>query len=203
MFNPIQRQESFKSSRKIAKNPTSKTLSVTVKWPHPKSYKANPSTLADAGFYWNPNSTAKDNVSCFFCEENFSDWEVHFDPHVIHYDRCGESCAWAIARCGVFAVDSDPNQKFRMGNDPDRLPCGKFLENHRYTIFVHGDWPHDKTKGHKVTSRKMAGAGFIFTPHETGDDTAKCPYCGIELSGWDPDDDPVYAPPIYIQLCLC
>ena len=38
----------------------------------------------------------------------------------------------------------------------------------------------------------MAGAGFLFTPHEPGDDTAKCFYCGIELSGWDPDDDPVY-----------
>ena len=42
-----------------------------------------------------------------------------------------------------------------MGNDPDRLPCSKFLENQRYTIFVHGDWPHDKTKGHAVTSRKV------------------------------------------------
>lgn len=42
----------------------------------------------------------------------------------------------------------------------------------------------------------MAGAGFTFTPHEPGDDTAKCFYCGIELSGWDPDDDPVYVPPI-------
>lgn len=38
----------------------------------------------------------------------------------------------------------------------------------------------------------MAGAGFLFTPHEPGDDTAKCFYCGIELNGWDPDDDPVY-----------
>jgi len=41
----------------------------------------------------------------------------------------------------------------------------------------------------------MAGAGFLFTPHEAGDDTAKCFYCGIELSGWEPDDDPVYVQP--------
>ena len=40
----------------------------------------------------------------------------------------------------------------------------------------------------------MAGAGFLFTPHELNDDTAKCFYCGIELSGWDPDDNPVYVP---------
>jgi len=38
----------------------------------------------------------------------------------------------------------------------------------------------------------MAGAGFLFTPHEQGDDTAKCFYCGIELSGWESNDDPVY-----------
>jgi hypothetical protein len=32
----------------------------------------------------------------------------------------------------------------------------------------------------------------MFTPHEPGDDTAKCFYCGIELSGWEAKDDPVY-----------
>ena len=111
MFSPIQRQESFRLTRKIAKTPNAKSLTLSVKWPHPKSYKANPSTLADAGFYWNPNSTARDNVTCFFCEENFSEWELHHDPHVIHYDRCGEACAWATAQCGIFAVDSDSNLK--------------------------------------------------------------------------------------------
>lgn len=111
MFSPLQRQESFRLTRKIAKTPTSKSLTVSVKWPHPKSYKATPHTLADAGFYWNPNPAAKDNVSCFFCDEDFSDWEEHYDPHVIHYDRCGGSCAWAIARCGIFVVDSDSHLK--------------------------------------------------------------------------------------------
>lgn len=51
----------------------------------------------------------------------------------------------------------------------------------------------------------MAGAGFVFTPHEPGDDTAKCFYCGIELSGWDPDDDPVYVlliSPVVLVLTL-
>ena len=45
-----------------------------------------------------------------------------------------------------------------MGNDPDRLPCGKFLEGKRYMIFVHGDWPHDKAKRHAVTSRKVCSS---------------------------------------------
>ena len=111
MFSPSQRSETFKLTRKISKTPASKSLTLSVKWPHPKSYKATPQTLSDAGFYWNPNQTAKDNVSCFFCNEDFSDWEEHYDPHVIHYDRCGESCAWAIARCGILAVDSDSRLK--------------------------------------------------------------------------------------------
>lgn len=42
-----------------------------------------------------------------------------------------------------------------MGNDPDRLPCSKFLEEKRFRIFLRGDWPHDRTKGHTVTSRKV------------------------------------------------
>ena len=110
MFVLQRRRDSFEQARKIAKTPTSKSL-VNLKWPHPKSYQATPSALAEAGFYWNPNPNAKDNVSCFFCGENFSDWEEDHDPHVIHYDRCGESCAWAIARCGILAVDSDSRLK--------------------------------------------------------------------------------------------
>ena len=51
---------------------------------------------------------------------------------------------------------------FKMGNDPDRLPCGKFLENKRYMIFKHGDWPHDKTRGHAVTSRKVRSSSPTF-----------------------------------------
>jgi hypothetical protein len=44
---------------------------------------------------------------------------------------------------------------FKMGNDPNRLPCSKFLEHKRYMIFLRGAWPHDKTEGHAVTSRKV------------------------------------------------
>ena len=42
-----------------------------------------------------------------------------------------------------------------MGNDPNRLPCSKFLENKRYLTFIHGSWPHDKDGEHAVTSRKV------------------------------------------------
>ncbi len=39
----------------------------------------------------------------------------------------------------------------------------------------------------------MARAGFVHTPQESGDDLATCLYCNISLSGWDEDDDPLYA----------
>lgn len=39
----------------------------------------------------------------------------------------------------------------------------------------------------------MARAGFAYTPQESGDDLATCLYCNTSLSGWDEDDDPMYA----------
>jgi hypothetical protein len=60
---------------------------------------------------------------------------------------------------------------FKMGNDPDRLPCGKFLEGKRLMIFLHGAWPHDKTRGHAVTSRKVCP--FLLFP------------CGLFSNGVD------------------
>ena len=38
--------------------------------------------------------------------------------------------------------------------------------------------------------RKMAKAGFVYTPQVEHDDTATCFYCNLALSGWDVDDDP-------------
>lgn len=38
----------------------------------------------------------------------------------------------------------------------------------------------------------MAKAGFIYFPVDNKDDTCTCIYCGIELAGWEPEDDPMY-----------
>lgn len=40
---------------------------------------------------------------------------------------------------------------------------------------------------------QMALAGFVYTPQSPADDTATCLYCNISLSGWEDDDDPLYA----------
>ena len=43
-----------------------------------------------------------------------------------------------------------------------------------------------------VDRAQLAKAGFAFTPQSDDDDTATCFYCGIALSGWDEDDNPLY-----------
>ena len=40
---------------------------------------------------------------------------------------------------------------------------------------------------------QMARAGFVYAPQQSGDDLATCLYCNISLSGWDEEDDPLYA----------
>jgi Inhibitor of Apoptosis domain len=48
---------------------------------------------------------------------------------------------------------------------------------------------------------QMAKAGFIYVPVNNKDDTCECIYCGIELAGWEPEDDPMYVFP-HSYLCL-
>lgn len=53
-------------------------------------------------------------------------------------------------------------------------------------------WPYDGKKGWKPTSKKLAEAGFYFTPTEEEEDNAKCIYCEKALGGWEKGDDPVH-----------
>lgn len=87
------------------------------------------------------------------------------------------------------------------------------MEKARLETFTPGGkscWPHDgRNKGPssklvspeircirhfpRLYSFKMAKAGFIYTPISSSkkDDTCSCIYCGIELGGWQTDDDPM------------
>jgi hypothetical protein len=71
------------------------------KWPHPSKFLANPSTLAEAGFYFDPSADDPDNVSCFMCDKQLSAWESEDDPFEIHFSKCQSYCAWALLRCGM------------------------------------------------------------------------------------------------------
>lgn len=69
-------------------------------WPHPQSFKADPSTLAHAGFYFDPTPDKGDNVTCFACECSLADWTSEDDPFEVHL-QVNERCLWAVARCSI------------------------------------------------------------------------------------------------------
>ncbi|KAH9922542.1 hypothetical protein B0H21DRAFT_766027 [Amylocystis lapponica] len=171
------------------KSKRTKPSKYATKWPHPSTYKANPRTLAEAGFFFDPSPDDKDNVTCFMCGKELSAWDEDDDPFNIHWSKCKDSCAWAIVRCGIVAdVGEDGSYDF---SDPARQPGGKLLEKARLETFTTDkSWPHDSVKGHGASSKKMAKAGFVYTPQHIGDDTATCVYCNLSLSGWVEDDDP-------------
>jgi hypothetical protein len=76
------------------------------KWPHPASFTAKPKSLAEAGFYFDPSPDDPDNVTCFMCGKQLSEWDEDDDPFDIHYRKCGKFCSWALVRCSVF-LDMD------------------------------------------------------------------------------------------------
>lgn len=78
-------------------------------WPHPPSFRANPATLAEAGFYYAPSSSDLDNVVCFMCAKELSDWEAEDDPFQIHAAKCPK-CPWVVVRCAL-AQDLDDEGK--------------------------------------------------------------------------------------------
>ncbi|KAI0058628.1 inhibitor of apoptosis repeat-containing protein [Artomyces pyxidatus] len=182
------RLDSFKKSKRVKQTSSKRTASV--KWPHPDHFTATPDALAEAGFFYNPSWDERDNAACFFCAKELSGWEEEDDPFAIHLDKCGDSCAWAVVRCGL-SEDMD-QQGHYVFKDPSRVPTSKTMEKARLSTFkTNGWWPHDQVKGHGAHSAKMAKAGFVYTPQASGDDTATCFYCQVSLSGWDEDDDPL------------
>lgn len=93
------------TTKRVPKNPlnssTSNANTLKVKWPHAANFKATPTTLADAGFVYAPSIAFKDNVSCFFCSKELNSWTQDDDPAEVHYDKCGDTCAWASLKCGL------------------------------------------------------------------------------------------------------
>ncbi|KAJ7777411.1 inhibitor of apoptosis repeat-containing protein [Mycena metata] len=161
----------------------------SLKWPHPKTWKATPDTLAEAGFYFDPSTDDPDNVTCFMCDKQVTEWAEEDDPFDIHWQKCANVCAWANLRCGL-RRDADSHGRF-VFPDKSRLPTAKAMEKARLETFTAHGWKHDKNKKHMATSKKMAHAGFVFTPAEAGDDTGACLYCHVALGNWDEDDDPM------------
>ncbi|KAG8891675.1 hypothetical protein FRC01_014577, partial [Tulasnella sp. 417] len=72
-------------------------------WPYPSTFKANPSTLAQAGFFYSdrndPNASGiADEVECFMCGHTLGGWEEQDDPYYEHAKRFKQTkCSWALA----------------------------------------------------------------------------------------------------------
>ncbi|KHN88419.1 Baculoviral IAP repeat-containing protein 5.1 [Toxocara canis] len=51
-------------------------------------------------------------------------------------------------------------------------------------------WPH---KSANLSPEKMAEAGFFHNPgaDDSDQDNVECPFCLKQLTGWEPDDDPL------------
>ncbi|KAG8817768.1 hypothetical protein FRC17_011102 [Serendipita sp. 399] len=164
-------------------------------WPHPtkamenggQKFKATPSSLAHAGFFFDPRSDKEDNVTCFTCEHSLAEWTSQDDPFEAHLNM-DTKCAWAVARCSI-ELDRQKDGSFRFTSTA-RMPTSKTLEKARADTFK-GYWIHDSVKAHTANSKKMAKAGWIFNPGEAEDsDIATCFYCGKSLDGWEQGDDP-------------
>ncbi|KAF9311259.1 hypothetical protein BG003_007596 [Podila horticola] len=159
----------------------------TKSWPHPETFKATPSTLSEAGFFWKPSKKSSDNVVCFLCHKSIDGWIAEADPFQEHLDH-SRKCGWAIVK-SIPHVEKG-GLPFTWDDEPE-LPKGKRMTDARLRTFGNW-WPHEHEKGWFGTSKRMANAGFIFAPTDDSPDNCQCPYCNIALDGWEAWDDPVH-----------
>ncbi|KAF9026301.1 inhibitor of apoptosis repeat-containing protein, partial [Hymenopellis radicata] len=175
------RLDSFLRPKRVKTGPKSTT---SLKWPHPKQFQANPETLAEAGFYFDPSVDDKDLVTCYMCGKQLGEWAKDDDPFEIHLQKCAKTCSWAFLRCGL-GDDLDKQRRFS-STDKTRHPTSKAMEKARLDTFGKW-WKYDGS----ISSKKMAQAGFIYSPLDDQDDLVICVYCDTSLSGWEKDDDPL------------
>ncbi|EPS40621.1 hypothetical protein H072_5509 [Dactylellina haptotyla CBS 200.50] len=134
--------------------------------------------MARAGFYFKPAVGDEDNVACFICQKNMSEWDPDDDPAEQHL-RHNSSCGWALTMCRDLVVDGDIVCE----------PLGEGMCQARRMTFDNW-WPHEAKEEWKPKVQNMIMAGFIFRPQRDGDDTVYCPYCKLSIDAWERDDDP-------------
>ncbi|KAF3935893.1 hypothetical protein ABW20_dc0103003 [Dactylellina cionopaga] len=176
-YTQEQRLRSFANAgaRKRQSNAKKGSKAPKLSWPanHPA-----PELMAQAGFYFKPAAGDEDNVACFICQKNMSEWDPDDDPAEQHL-RHNSSCGWALTMCRKLAVD---------GNITDD-PLGDEMCKARRMTFDNW-WPHEGKKGWKPSVYNVVMAGFIFRPHDTGSDSVYCPYCTLSVDAWECDDNP-------------
>ncbi|SAM83887.1 uncharacterized protein UBRO_06190 [Ustilago bromivora] len=175
---------------------SSSSSSSLLQWPHPvtgRSAKASgiptPAILAKHGFYHAPTSAALDAVSHFlYPDVQIDNWQTGDDP-LSRLELALPNNGW----CRIFRSHEEATLHLESGKwifeTPELLPTSKQMIQARKETFG-SNWPYDGKKGWKPTSKKLAEAGFYFTPNQEEADNAKCIYCGKALGGWEKSDDP-------------
>ncbi|SNX86334.1 uncharacterized protein MEPE_05043 [Melanopsichium pennsylvanicum] len=172
--------------------------SSSLSWPHPttgRSVKSSgiptPALLAKHGFYHAPTSEALDAVCHFlYPDVTITNWQSNDDP-LARLEEAIPGNGW----CRIFRshdrgiVDKESGKW--IWQDAELLPTSKEMMQARKETFG-TQWPYDGKKGWKPTSKKLAEAGFFFTPNEEEPDNAKCIYCHKALGGWEKSDDPIH-----------
>lgn len=204
MFSTDERLASFTvasssaSTSAAKKRQSAKAAPSPLQWPHPVTGRSaktcnipTPDTLAKYGFYHTPTSDAPDTVSHFlYADLQIAHWQPNDDP-LSRLEQALPGNAWSrIFRSQQLACFDDDTNTWTW-QTAELLPTSKDMIQARKESFG-SQWPYDGKKGWKPTSKKLAEAGFYFTPTDLEPDNAKCVYCEKSLGGWEKSDDPVH-----------
>src|SRR5260370_37888716 len=91
------RMASFRDRRITVSTRSKKAKTINATWPHLSTSKLSPESLADAGFFFDPDEDAPDKTVCFICELSLANWEEDDEPRAEHLKR-SNSCIWTVAR---------------------------------------------------------------------------------------------------------
>ncbi|KAJ6257116.1 hypothetical protein Dda_8001 [Drechslerella dactyloides] len=165
-YTQEQRTKSFVISGTRKRQSNAKKGTKSQKWTWPTDHPA-PAIMARAGFYFKPGQGDEDNVACFICQKNMSEWDPDDDPAEQHL-RHNSSCGWALTMCRDLVIDG------KTFSDP----LGEEMCQARRMTFDNW-WPHEGKKDWKPDVET-----------KDGDDTVYCPYCKLSIDAWEQDDDP-------------
>lgn len=159
----------------------------SLQWPLSETHSVTPSSLAAAGFYYQPSPEAEDNVVCFLCHKALGGWEQGdqaLSEHVAHSikkpGQAKKGCPFALLKSGGIRCRdlgiTDEKDLSKLRKDTFGKKADKW-------------WPLESKKGYPKAADMVAG-GFYFSAKQAGDDTVACCWCELELDKWDEGDDP-------------
>ncbi|XP_056393919.1 E3 ubiquitin-protein ligase XIAP isoform X1 [Hyla sarda] len=149
-------------------------LTTFKNWP---SYvRVTPKELANAGLFY---TGINDQVKCFCCGGKLMNWEpsdMAWNEHRKHFP----DCFFVLGRdVGNIALES--NSIFSGTRRGSEIPENPAMSQVKARLESLANWPY------AVNKEMLARAGFYSTGER---DSARCFYCGGELSDWKGKDDP-------------